>query len=160
MHSPEPIFEIVTATPADAIRVVDLFESYRDFYQQPPDRAAALLFLEQRLQEGSSTLFLANSYSLKNTEKIDIVGFAHLYPTFSSLSLKRLWILSDLFVQPEFRRHGLGKLLLERSRMLAEETQAEGLTLQTAQDNYRAQSLYEALGWQQEEVFLTYNLLL
>jgi GNAT superfamily N-acetyltransferase len=147
--------EIIVATSEDAGRIVDLFEAYRDFYQQKADRAGALAFLEQRLQEGSSTILLALE---KSREGDEAVGFAQLYPTYTSLSLKALWILSDLFVVPEGRRHGTGRLLLERARRLAEETQAEGLMLQTAQDNYRAQSLYESLGWERENVFLTYNL--
>ncbi len=153
------MFEIIVATLADASRIVDLFEAYRDFYQQKPDRAGALAFLEQRLREGSATIFLAVEHkSGSSTDLSAPAGFVLLYPTFSSLALKPLWILSDLFVVPEARRHGVGHLLLERSRALAEETQAEGLMLQTAQDNYRAQSVYESLGWQRETIFLTYNL--
>jgi GNAT superfamily N-acetyltransferase len=154
------MIEIRVADVGDVDRVVDLFEAYRDFYQQAPDRAGALAFLEQRLLEESATMLLAIEKSEEEMEGEQIVGFAQLYHTFSSLSLKPLWILGDLYVKPEVRRHGVGRLLLERARGLAVETHAEGLMLQTAQDNYRAQSLYEALGWEQEKVFLIYNLLL
>lgn len=153
------MIEISLAGVGDADRIVDLFEAYRDFYQQVPDRAGALAFLEQHLREGTATIFLALEQSEEIAVGKQVVGFAQLYPTFSSLSLKSLWILSDLYVKPEARRHGVGRLLLERARGLAVETHAAGLMLQTAQENYRAQSLYESLGWEQEKVFLTYNLL-
>lgn len=154
------MIEISVAGVGDADKIVDLFEAYRDFYQQVPDRTGALAFLEQRLREGSATIFLALEQSEGVAVGKRVVGFAQLYPTFSSLSLKPLWIVSDLYVKPEVRRHGVGRLLLERARELAVETQSEGLMLQTAQENYRAQSLYESLGWEQEKVYLTYNLLL
>jgi len=32
-----------------------------------------------------------------------LMGFAQLYPSFSSVSMKRLWILNDLFVSSEAR---------------------------------------------------------
>src|SRR5258707_1322412 len=121
------MIEISVAGVGDADRIVDLFEAYRDFYQQVPDRAGALAFLEQRLREGTATILLAVEGSGEEGGEAQVVGFAQLYPTFSSLSLKPLWILSDLYVKPEVRRHGVGRLLLERARGLAAETHAEGL---------------------------------
>jgi ribosomal protein S18 acetylase RimI-like enzyme len=52
----------------------------------------------------------------------------------------------------------VGRALLECARVFAEETQARGLTLQTAVDNYPAQTLYEAAGWKREEQFYSYHL--
>jgi len=69
----------------------------------------------------------------------------HLYPTFSSLTLRRQWILSDLFVTPEARCEGVGEALMNRARRLAEETDADALLLETATSNFTAQTLYERL---------------
>lgn len=86
-------------------------------------------------------------------------GFIQLYPTFSSVSIKRLWILNDLFVIPEGRRQGVGTKLLERARAFAVETHAKGLTLKTAVENVSAQALYESLGWQRDNHFFSYDFL-
>lgn len=59
------------------------------------------------------------------------VGFTQLFPSFSSPSMKRLWLLNDLFVMPEARRSGVAKALLERARQHALEIQAKGLMLRT-----------------------------
>ena len=80
------------------------------------------------------------------------------HPSFSSASMQRLWILNDLYVAPEGRRHGVGRALLQAAREHAERTQAKGLELMTARDNYAAQALYESMGWQRDEVFLPYTL--
>ncbi len=84
------------------------------------------------------------------------VGFTQLYPSFSSVSMKRLWVLNDLFVAPEHRRGGVATRLLEAARAHARETGAKGLSLQTATDN-PARRLYESRGWKRDEVFLTYT---
>ena len=47
---------------------------------------------------------------------------------------------------------------MERARQLAEDTQANSLTLETAIDNYAAQKLYESLGWKRDEEFYRYCL--
>ena len=37
------------------------------------------------------------------------VGFIQLYPSFSTVSLKRQWILNDLYVKEEYRNKGYAK---------------------------------------------------
>jgi GNAT superfamily N-acetyltransferase len=152
--------EIIQARENEIESAALLFDAYRQFYKQPSDIASARNFLSQRLQEKNSVIFLALLHEEGTSSEVQVVGFAQLYPTFASISLKPLWILSDLFVAPEARHKNVGKLLLARSRQLAVETQAEGLTLQTANDNYPAQALYESQGWEKETVYRTYNLYL
>ena len=72
--------------------------------------------------------------------------------------MKRLWILNDLYVVAEARRHGVAKALMERARQLALETSAESLALETAVDNHNAQRLYEQLGWLRDQEFFRYAL--
>jgi GNAT superfamily N-acetyltransferase len=139
------------AVLGDLDQLAPLFDAYRQFYQKPADLAAARQFLRARLAHDESVIFVAEQGST-------MLGFTQLYPSFSSIALKRFWILNDLFVVPEARRLGAAARLLERARMLAEETGASGLMLETAIDNRPAQKLYEKLGWVREEHFCTYNL--
>jgi GNAT superfamily N-acetyltransferase len=154
----ETAIEIIEASPKDVDALVILFEHYRDFYQQVPAKDEARAFLLKRIQEHSSTIFIALAEAQDQAAKTYPVGFAQLFPTFDSLALKPLWILSDLYVLPEARRRGVGQQLLQRARTLAEQTQAKGLMLQTAIDNHQAQSLYASQGWLREDHYLTYNL--
>jgi ribosomal protein S18 acetylase RimI-like enzyme len=145
---------VIQAQPAHLEVVVTLFDQYRQFYKQSSDIAAARRFLNERLNKGQSVIFLALA-----DDDATPMGFTQLYPSFSSTSMKRLWILNDLYVAPAQRKNGVARALMERARQLAIETNAEGLTLETATDNFAAQALYESLGYKRDEAFHRYNLI-
>lgn len=156
METAANTIEVVRATPDDLSLIVPLFEGYRQFYKQAPDPEGARRFLAAHFEENSSVIFLA--FRIDEQGERHACGFTQLYLSFSSVALKKLWILNDLFVASEARRLGVGRALLERARAFAAETGARGLTLKTAVDNYTAQSLYEAAGWKRDEQFYSYNL--
>ncbi|HET7371701.1 MAG TPA: GNAT family N-acetyltransferase [Gammaproteobacteria bacterium] len=124
---------------ADIDLVAPLFDGYRQFYKQVSDLTLARQFLADRLRSGESVVFVA-------FESDKPLGFVQLYPSFSSVSACRIWILNDLFVVPESRGRGVGRGLMERARRHASETGARQLVLETAADN-PAQKLYESLGY-------------
>ena len=132
--------------------LVPLFDGYREFYGQPSDLSAGRAFLRERIERDESVIFLA--YASPD----EPAGFTQLYPSFSSVSLKRLWILNDLFVRPDIRRGGVARALLERARVHAVETGAKGLVLSTGVTNEVAQTLYESCGWVRDEEFFQYHL--
>jgi ribosomal protein S18 acetylase RimI-like enzyme len=146
---------IVRANVRHSPLAAPLFDAYRQFYKKKSDMKAARDFLRRRLKNGESVLFLAFSEGGRHA---NLVGLVHLYPTFSSLTLRRQWILSDLFVIPEARRKGVGEALMNRAREFAEETNADALLLETATDNFTAQKLYERLGYRRDEEFYRYAL--
>ena len=148
--------EIVQATSEDLPVIMPLFDGYRQFYRQESDLEGARRFLAGHFERNSSVIFLAFYTDGQGERRAG--GFTQLYPSFSSVSMKRLWILNDLFVAPEARSRGIGTALLERARTFATETGAKGLTLNTQVDNYTAQSVYEAAGWKRDEEFYTYTL--
>jgi len=136
--------EIIEAGVEQLDEVVELFDQYRQFYGQESDIAGAKAFLTARLTEGESVVLLAT----QNGAGSETVGFVQLYPTFSSISLQRMWILNDLFVAPDTRSRGIGRLLIERCFELAKATGAKGVVLETMKDNLRAKALYESLGFE------------
>ena len=149
-----PGIRLARATRKDLDDLVPLFDGYRQFYGQRSDPAAARTYLGERMERGESVIFLAY------TGPREAAGFTQLYPSFSSVSLKTLWILNDLFVRSDVRRGGVGRALLERARQHAVETGAKGLTLSTAVTNKPAQTLYESCGWQRDDEFMHYHLFL
>jgi len=94
----------VTADHLDTL--IPLFDAYRQFYAQRSDLDGVRHFLTERLIRNESVMFLAS-------EDSQATGFAQLYPTFSSLSMNRVWILNDLFVSSSARGHGVGSALLQ-----------------------------------------------
>jgi GNAT superfamily N-acetyltransferase len=142
---------LVRAAASDLDEIVPLFDSYRQFYGKESDHAAARAFLAERIAHDECVIFLARAPD-------EAVGFTLLYPAFSSVSLRRLWLLNDLFVRSDVRRGGVGRALLQRARQHAIETGAKGLVLSTAVTNTPAQSLYESCGWRREVEFFQYHL--
>lgn len=144
-------YEIYSATPADVGEIAPLFDLYRQFYGKAANEEAARRFLFARLSKAESVIF----YVRQNGKA---VAFLQLYPVFSSVNLSRQWILNDLYVLPEARKHGYGRTLVQRAHQLAEETQATTLVLETAVTNEAAQKLYESLGWNRDNEFFRYSL--
>jgi GNAT superfamily N-acetyltransferase len=130
----------------DGTLAAPLFDAYRQFYGQPGDLPGAAAFLTQRLSRGESVLFLALDGEVPT-------GLVHLYPSFSSMRLRPIWILNDLFVTEAARRRGVARLLMEAARQLAVSTGAARLVLSTARDNAAARSLYLSLGYRVDEAF-------
>jgi GNAT superfamily N-acetyltransferase len=124
-----------------------LFDAYRQFYGQKPDLPGARRFLEARLRGGDSVVFLA----FLDDATGSWVGFVQLYPSFSSVAMKPIWILNDLFVAPQARRAGIARSLLEAAYELARSTGAARLRLSTAKDNEAARALYLASGYRMVE---------
>ena len=131
--------------------IVPLFDAYRVFYKQPSDLEAAREYLQTRLERDECTIFLAY-------DDARAVGFTLLYATFTSVALKPLVILNDLYVIPEARGSRIGERLIERGAAYARLVGAAFLRLRTANDNFAGQKLYERAGFVRDEVFLTYNL--
>lgn len=130
--------------------VAPLFDAYRQFYGQSPDRAGARRFLAERLSRGESVIFAA-------VEDGRALGFTQLYPSFSSVSMRSIWILNDLFAAAEARHRGVGARLLQAARDHALHTGAVRLELATAVTNTKAQALYERDGWRRNTEFLHYE---
>ena len=138
------------AEPGDLEKLVPLFEGYRAFYKCEPNEAGAREFLRDRLTSSDSVILIAEDASAGSA-----VGFVQLYPTFSSLQMRRALILNDLFVSEAHRRSGAARQLMEAARMFAEISGAVSLSLETAPDNAEARALYDSLGYREEQGFFT-----
>ncbi|OAS88024.1 MULTISPECIES: GNAT family N-acetyltransferase [Metabacillus] len=131
--------------------VSTLFNEYRIFYGKQADLEGAKTFIEERMRFNESVIFLA-------MDGESPMGFVQLYPIFTSVGMKRKWLLNDLFVAETYRRHGVGKALMNQAKEFALETKAAGILLETTKDNTKAQALYEQLGYVKEDAVFFYNL--
>lgn len=138
------------AVLADLDALAALFDDYRQFYGQSSDVAAARDFLQARFEHGQSVIFVVESHG-------KALGFTQLYPSFSSVSMARVFVLNDLYVAPAARRMGVGLALLNAASDHARQLGAVRLSLTTAVDNQSAQSLYESNGWVRDQKFYAYN---
>jgi GNAT superfamily N-acetyltransferase len=138
------------ATVADLENLLPLVRGYREFYRQPHDAARERAFVEARLREGTSTIFVAE-------ERGEIAGFVQLFQTYSTVRLTPALILEDLFVVESARGKGVASALLAAAEDRARTLGTAVMFLETAIDNAKAQAVYERAGWSREAQFYKYN---
>ena len=129
-----------------------LFDAYRQFYRQPSDPERARDFLRERFERQQSVIYL--SYEGDVT-----TGFTQLYPSFSSGSLARIFILNDLFVTPEARTRNGNRTTKRRRRPWTARRCAAACVIDRS-GNREAQCVYERLGWKRDTAFFVYQLAL
>ncbi len=142
---------IKRATIDDAEIIAPLFDAYRGFYKQATDIEGAKQFISDRLKNNESVIFIA----FKNTKA---AGFTQLYPIFTSVGMKRTWLLNDLYVDENARGTGTGSALLDAAKQFGIDTGSRWLLLETANDNIPAQHLYEKNNWKKVEAYCFYTL--
>jgi ribosomal protein S18 acetylase RimI-like enzyme len=126
--------------------VVEMFDKYRIFYKQPSDLQLAESYLKERLENNQAHIYIACSNDLNL-----LFGFTLLYPKFSSVSAKQNWHIGDLYVEPQYRKQGIGNILLKQAINFATEQDAVFVSLNTAIDNFTAQSVYDHFGFEKCE---------
>jgi len=107
--------------------------------------------LQARLEKSDSTILVAQAAD-------ELAGFTQLYPSFSSVSMKPIWILNDLFVAKAYRGRGIAKQLMAAAENFARETGAIRVGLSTQVANTSAQALYEVRGYVRDTEFYHYSL--
>lgn len=132
--------------------VAQMFDMYRQFYGRSSDLAGAKAYLLERFRHGESKILVAYHHSCTCRP----VGFAQLYPTFSSIGMKRSLILNDVFVCCEERKRGVGALLVRCAKRLGQEMDCRSIVLETQKENSSAKRLYLNEGFQLEADFETY----
>ena len=132
-------------TPADREVLLALMDAYIvDFYRCPRPPAERVEALVDLLAEGvDGTQLVAESATG------ELVGFATLYFTWSTLSADRIAILNDLYVSEAARGAGIAAPLFGAALALSKERGCTSMEWQTANDNHRAQAFYAKMGGQQ-----------
>ena len=142
----------VTRVTLDDIDVFSaMFNEYRQFYQQKSDFQSGKNFIKERLTNDESVAFIA---WINN----QAAGFVQLYPSYSSVYLKKVWILNDLYVRSFARRQGVGFALLDAGKELAKNSNSLFIKVATGQSNFTAQQVYESKGYVRDKSFYHYRL--
>lgn len=138
------------ANQFDLQQLAKLFNQYRIFYKQESDIDGAVNFISERFRLNDSHIIVALNDSNA------VLGFTQLYPSYSSVSMQRTYILNDLFVSENFRKKGVGEVLLKAAKQFSNDQNSKGLTLETDNNN-PAQHLYERLKWKKDTEVLHYT---
>lgn len=108
------------------------FEGYAE------DFAVTESWLTQKIKQGNSDNF--GVFLLESDQSV--CGYASLYQIDFTYTLKPTLVLKELYLQPEARHSGGGKLLFDRLVQYGSEIGARKLTWQVLPDNDRAKSFY------------------
>ncbi|WP_288446545.1 GNAT family N-acetyltransferase [uncultured Chryseobacterium sp.] len=125
---------------SDLPELAELFDQYRVFYHKTTDIPAATNFLQERLENKDSEIFVAE-------ENGALTGFVQLYPIFSSTRMQRYWLLNDLYVNKDHRGKGYSKELIEKAKELCRSSKACGILLETGKNNDIGNQLYPSCGF-------------
>ena len=144
---------LVTAADLDELAV--LMRAYCEFYETEP--------LEFELRQLCEALLADPDREglqlIARDRTGEAVGFATIYWSWSTLDACRLAIMNDLFVDEKVRGTGLADALIGVCADQARKHDCKRLGWQTAQDNYRAQAVYDRVGASRSE-WLDYELVL
>jgi GNAT superfamily N-acetyltransferase len=81
----------------------------------------------------------------------ELLGYACLYWSFTSVVPAETVLMNDLYVDPAHRGQGVGRALIEASATVGRERGAQRLEWMTAPSNEAAQRLYDSTGAQRSE---------
>ncbi len=134
-------YNIRQAGLKDLDTAAELFNLYRVFYRQEDDYGKCKKFLEERLNNDQSHVFVIYADGKP-------AGFIQLYKLYHYIKLQKQWLLSDLFVHPDYRGKGLSVALIDRAKQWCDETGACGLMLETEKTNKIGNQLYPRCGFE------------
>ncbi len=148
-------FEIKPALASDVPELAALFDAYRVFYKAPSTPAKTEAFVQGLLTQGSTRFFIA-----READDLPALGFVHLMPSINTVAMRPIWLLEDLYVASEARRSGVASALMRHAETFARDTGAERLTLATAHNNTKAQSLYKRLEYIRDDHYWYFHRIL
>jgi GNAT superfamily N-acetyltransferase len=121
----------------DLVQALPLFAGYQRFYRAEPDDGANLRFFRRFIAPSDDGLLLGAWVD------DELVGFACLYWTFTSVHAAEAALMNDLYVKEGHRGGGVGYALIEASAEAARQRGMRHLEWLTAVDNHRARRLYD-----------------
>ncbi|MEF3305740.1 GNAT family N-acetyltransferase [Paenibacillus sp. GYB003] len=129
------------AQAGDKDRLTELIYRYiADFYKKPkPPVENIHALIELMLEKHRGIQFVAEREG-------DLLGFATLYFSFSTLRANKVAIMNDLFVIEQARGTGVAERLFRACETYTKENGYAYMSWVTASDNKRARRFYDKMG--------------
>ena len=143
--------KILRANKSHIESVSILFDMYRQFYKYQKDLNNSKNYIYKRIVNNESIIFIG-------IENENIIAFVQLYEAFDSLNLNKKLVLYDLYVLEKYRKLGIGRKLMNKSKDFAINNNFLRIELSTSIDNYSAQKLYESLDYIRDKEYCDYGL--
>ena len=143
--------KIIRANKNHIEAVSILFDLYRQFYKYKTNLTNSKNYIHNRIVNDESIIFIC-------MENQRVIAFVQLYDTFDSLNLDKKLILYDLYVLSKYRKLGIGRKLMQKSKEFAINNNFSRIELSTSKNNYNAQKLYESLDYIRDKEYYSYEL--
>ena len=150
-HEKRVAMRITTASLEHLDQLIPMFIRYRELYGAMPQAEASKDYLTERLSKQQAIILLA-------FEDDVLLGFCLVYPSFSSVSLRPLWIINDLYVIEEARGQHVARKLLAEVSQQARDNNAVRLRVSVNANNDIAKRLYESADFLEDPHFRNYIL--
>lgn len=142
---------IIQASLEHLDQLTPMFIRYREFYNAMPQHELSKAFLSQRLKTKEAIVFMA-------IEADDPLGFCLIYPSFSSVLLRPIWIINDMYVTEVSRRKQVANQLIQKVAEQARDNNVVRLRVSIHASNAIAQRLYESADFLEDQHFRSYIL--
>lgn len=137
------MFTVTRAVPEDVAAMVELLREMGDFYGEIPEESA-----EAKADQINSVLFTNPplAYALLARDDSHLIGFAAYSFLWPSIQTMKSLYMKELYVSKNYRRSGVGKMLMEHIFRIAAENDCGRAEWTTDGDNVDAQRFYESFG--------------
>ena len=140
------MIEITRIDEGDLPELLPLVRAYCDFYEVSPSDEALLALSRALIADPER-----EGVQLLGRDGNAAVGFATIYWSWATTIAARIGVMNDLFVARAARGSGAAEALIHACVAECRRQGAVQLTWQTAQDNFRAQKVYERVGAKRAE---------
>jgi ribosomal protein S18 acetylase RimI-like enzyme len=137
-----PELTVRRAGPDDVAAIGQLLHDFNTEYDEPTPTPAALAERFRQLLTRDTVVLLGGS----GPDGIAVMRFR---PAIWTTELE--CYLAELYVVPERRGHGLGRVLMKEAMRVARAEGATYMDLGTSEDDVAARRLYESLGFSNRE---------
>lgn len=145
---------ISTVGDTDLPELLPLMRGYCDFYEVDPSDEALLAMSRALIADPEREGFQL----VARDESGRAIGFATVFWMWATSSASRIGVMNDLFIDPDARGSGAADELIAECARLVRERSGKSLEWQTAKDNYRAQKVYDRVGGQRDDRWLSYSM--
>ncbi len=145
---------ISTVGESDLAKLLPLMRGYCDFYEVDPSDDALLTMSRTLISDPVREGFQL----IARDESETTIGFATVFWTWATSSASRIGVMNDLFVDPGARGSGAADELIAECARLVRERGGKSLEWQTAKDNHRAQNVYDRVGGERDDRWLSYSI--
>ena len=138
----------------DLADLLPLMRGYCDFYDVDPSDDALLAMSRALIADPAREGFQL----IGRDDAGRAIGFATVFWSWATSSASRIGVMNDLFVHPGARGGGAADELIAEGARLVRGRGGRSLQWQTAKGNLRAQKVYDRVGSERDDRWLSYSI--